>query len=506
MGEGPEGLNFRHPFLIYIRSAECPRIRGETATNNVKIKEVISNALTAFASQGFSFLLSILTSLLVPKVLGVEEYGYWQLFVFYASYTGFFHLGIADGLYLVEGGVERGLINKRKVNSAFWFALSYEIPLAICIVLICGLAGFNGNREFVIAASAIYMLVSNAWSVLGYVFQAMNETKLYSYAVMANKLAFLAPLAILLLFRCSDFEPFVVFYIISHCCSLAFCAWKGRDILKSGLYGPKETALIGISYIRVGIKLMLANIASMLILGVARFLIDAEWGIEAFGKLSFSLSMVNFFLAFVSQASMVLFPALRQSDSDERLKVYSSMREALTVILPAAYLFCFPMIWLIGIWLPQYASTLHYFVYLLPLCVFDGKMNLLGTTFFKVLRRENTLLKVNIATVLMSLCGTVTGIYVLRSVDAVICGVVIALAFRSLISEALISNLIGDRKTYLPLGEVLVSVGFVATGILLPGFGAMGCYAVIYAVFLFAFKDNVRNVLRSIVNLGKGSR
>lgn len=35
----------------------------------MKLRELAGNAITAFVSQGFSFLLSVLTYLLVPKVL-----------------------------------------------------------------------------------------------------------------------------------------------------------------------------------------------------------------------------------------------------------------------------------------------------------------------------------------------------------------------------------------------------------------------------------------------------
>lgn len=465
-----------------------------------------SNAVAAFVSQGFSFLLSVLTSLLVPKVLGVEEFGYWQLFLFYSSYTGFFSLGISDGMYLIEGGKTRDCIDKRKVNSAFWFGIAYEIPLAVAIVLGCSLAGFEEQRQFVIVAAAIFEIVSFAWSTLGYVFQAMNETKLYSFAVVVNKLAFLVPLAALLLLRCGDFQPFVVFYILSNCCSLAYCVWKGRDILSAGLWSPSEAVRTGLGYIRVGVKLMLANVASMLILGFARFLIDAEWGIETFGELSFSLSLVNFFLAFVSQASMVLFPALRQSSEVERLKVYSLMRESLTILLPAVYLLCFPMISLIGLWLPQYKESLHYFVYLLPLCVFEGKMDLLGTTFFKVLREESTLLKVNIITALLSLIGSVVGVYFIQSVDFVICSVVISLGFRSLVSEAIVSRKLSDQRSFLFIGEIVVSVCFVLTGSFLPAVPATICYATVYALYLLLFKEPTHNAIISIRKIGKGLR
>lgn len=43
----------------------------------------------AFFAQGVSMCLSILQKLLVPKMLGVEQYGYWQLYIFYISYVGF---------------------------------------------------------------------------------------------------------------------------------------------------------------------------------------------------------------------------------------------------------------------------------------------------------------------------------------------------------------------------------------------------------------------------------
>ena len=39
-----------------------------------------------------------------------------------------------------------------------------------------------------------------------------------------------------------------------------------------------------IASVRVGIKLMLANLSSMLILGIARVVIDSVWGIETFGQ------------------------------------------------------------------------------------------------------------------------------------------------------------------------------------------------------------------------------
>ena len=138
------------------------------------------------------------------------------------------------------------------------------------------------------------------------------------------------------------------------------------------------------------------------------------------------------------------------------------------------------------------------------MCVFDGKMDLLGTTFFKVLRKESTLLRINIATAVVSSVGTLLGVYCFESVDVVIFSVVFALAMRSLIYEALISRDIDATKSFLPLGEIIVTAGFLLTGFFLPGVYATCVYLAIYIVYLFVFKNETKGVLRTIQKMRSG--
>lgn len=64
---------------------------------------IARNTMIAFAAQFISLSVSVVMSLLVPKIVGVADYGYWQLFMFYTTYSGFFHLGLNDGVYLING-------------------------------------------------------------------------------------------------------------------------------------------------------------------------------------------------------------------------------------------------------------------------------------------------------------------------------------------------------------------------------------------------------------------
>ena len=452
----------------------------------MNFRALAGNMATAFAAQGVSFLASIAMSLLVPKVLGVETYGYWQLFVFYASYSGFFMLGLNDGVYLIEGGNTRGEIDKRAVSSQFRFGMAFQLVVAVVIAFAAVVGTPEAQRSFVLLAFALYTVLYNLSGFLGYIFQAMNETKLFSYSTMIERLVFLVAILAMFFMRVPGFEPYVYVFLLSKACSLAYCMFHSRDFLSAGSLGALENARLSLASIKVGFALMVSNVASMLVLGVARALVDGAWGIEAFGRVSFWLSMVNFFIAFVSQASMVLFPALRQGTESERKVFYRGIRDAMEVAFPAVYLLYFPIAWALSLWLPQYADSVRFLAILLPVCVFDTKMDLCCTTYFKVLREERTLLKVNLCTLAGSAALSAAGVCVVGSLDAVLLGTVACIVARSLWSELYLNRKIGVPSSAMPLQEVALTAAFVALVLLAPTWAAVIGYAFLFAVYLFA--------------------
>lgn len=462
-------------------------------------RSLAGNMVTAFAAQGISFLASVAMSLLVPKVLGVTTYGYWQLFVFYASYSGFFLLGLNDGIYLIEGGKTRNEIDKRAINSQFWTGLAFQLAIGVVIGLLAVLLAPEPERVFVIEAFAIYTVLFNMASYLGYLFQAMNETKLFSYSTMIERISFLVAIVVMVALRVPDFQPYVLAYLASKACSLVYCCFHARDFFSAGVLRPVLSVRLCLSSMKVGIALMISNVASMLILGIARALVDNAWGIEAFGRVSFSLSMVNFFIAFVSQASMVLFPALRQGTDRERRSFYHGIRDAMEIAFPIAYVLYFPMTAILSFWLPQYADSMHFFAILLPVCVFNTKMDLCCTTYFKVLREERTLLKVNLATMVGSLMLSSIGVYAIGSLEAVLLGAVACIIGRSLWSERYLNRRLGVASSKIPSEEIALTIAFVALAFFSSWYIAISAYSSIYAIYLLAN----RNVTRWLIDSAK---
>ena len=154
-------------------------------------KQLLGNFSIAILAQGTYAIASALLTLVLPKMLGVEAFGYWQLFIFYAGYVGLFHLGLNDGLYLEYGGQRRSEIDKRDINSQFIFSFSIQLAVSAILMIAVCLMPFEANRSFVLFMAAALISVNNAGLYLGYIFQAMNETKLFSASVAIESVALL---------------------------------------------------------------------------------------------------------------------------------------------------------------------------------------------------------------------------------------------------------------------------------------------------------------------------
>ena len=454
----------------------------------MNLKKVIKDIALAFLSQGISTLSSIVLSLLLPKLLGVREYGYWQLLVFYMSYAGFLHLGLNDGLYLERGGQTRGKIDKKSVNSQFIVSLLFQGIIATGVFIVALTGPFEEERTVVLAVFSIAFLLNNASALLGFVFQAMNETPLFSLSCVIETLSLFCVFVVLIAAHVDTVELYLIAYLISKVFRLGYCLYHALDFIRAGFYAPKESLSLSLHSINIGIKLMVSNIMSQLILGCVRFFIDANWGIEVFSIVSFSISIASLFLTFLSQVSMVFFPNLKQTSNDNLKKVFLMMRDGLDIILPAVYILYGPIVVILNAWLPQYNKSLELFSILFPICVFDGKMDIVGTTFFKVLRQEKRLLKINMASFITSVFITLAGTFFFHSVEFTLTGVMLILGVRSTYSESMISKILDVDKNPLGFIALALSALFVAIAQISKPLFASFLFSILYSIYLLINK------------------
>ncbi len=453
--------------------------------------DALNNIVYTFAAQSVSLLLSVIMSLIVPKLLGVEEFSYWQLFLFYAGYLGFFHFGLNDGIYLRLGGAEYKNLNYSLIGSQLRVSFVFQFLLAFAMILISIIFVDDWNRRFVWIGTAIYLPLFNATAFIGDMFQAVNKIKLYSLIFTVERFFIVLAVCALLILKCDTFIWFIVLYITGKFIALTCGIWYGREIVFAKALPIKNTLWEIIINISVGINLMFSNIASMLILGTGRFVVDNIWGITVFGKFSFSISLVSFFLLFISQISIVLFPTLRRVNEQDLKKFYYFSRDLLGIFLAGVLLAYLPLKYLLGLWLPQYNESLQYLALLLPLCTYDGKMNMLCTTYLKVLRKERLLLKINLVSLAGGSLLSFIGGYLLHNIYAVVISMVVTVAFRSVVSEIYLAKFMDATVAKNLISEFVLVVIFMTCTWFISPIGGFVVYLIAYATYLIVLRNKL---------------
>ena len=467
------------------------------------IKRLAGDFGFAFVAQVSAMLVGFINALLLPKLFTETTYGYWQLFLFYASYAGIFGVGLVDGVYLIHGGERRDEVDKRLVNSQFWCCAAIQI--VVSAILIClGLSPlFDLDRATVIIGVALYLVFFNLANFLGYVFQAIGETRLYSVSTIVESLVFLAGLVVLIAANVASFEPYVAFYIVARAARLGYCALYARDFLASGLLALAKAVRESWHTMRVGVKLLVSNLGGMLIVGSARFVIDLQWSIQEFAVVSLALSLVTFFMTFTGQAAMVLFPALRRIDHDELSQLFLSMRDGLSLLLPAIYVLYEPIDYFLELWLPNYAASFELFALLLPLCVFNGKMDVVGLTMLKVMREEGRLLRINVVACAASAIGAFIGGFLLHSIPFILVWIVVCVICRCLYAEHFVTNRLALPHGWINLGSVATTLVAVLAASFLGPLAAECLIIGAYLAYLVIFRNETAKLVAQAKRLGK---
>lgn len=429
----------------------------------MKLKQVLQNFSFTILSNLLTLIISTIVILIVPKIIGVYEYGLWQLFIFYSSYVGLLHFGWLDGIYLRYGGKHYEDLDKELFKTQAIFLLGSQ---AFFSVIISAIAYYvlHSDIQNIIYSVSITIIIVNMKTFFQFVLQMTNRITEYAISNFISSVSYAIILVLLIFLGVRDYNFFIFSYIVGQSCALLYCLFVCRDLITVKV---KMDFFINYNEIRsnlmVGIKLVLSNIAGMLIIGIVRFGIQHGWNVATFGKVSLVLSISNLLMVFVGAISLVLFPILRRIDVKKINGIYNSLRDILMPIIFVGILVYFPINFCIPLWLPKYSSALVYMSILFPMVAYQAKFEVLSNTFLKVLRMERQLMFINVATLLLSLILTLISVGILHSLSLTILVIITVMGVRSIASEWYIHRKLNTSFSYEILIETIMVVIFITS-------------------------------------------
>nr|MCR5647522.1 hypothetical protein [Acholeplasmatales bacterium] len=135
----------------------------EESINNETIskqKRFFKNIIIVLISNIISMLSGVLIGFIIPKIMGVSEYGYYKTFTLYSSYIGILHFGFIDGIYLKFAGKEYSEINKKQFRTYTQLLFMMEFSISL-ILLLASLFFLNTSYFLIILFVSINILVTN---------------------------------------------------------------------------------------------------------------------------------------------------------------------------------------------------------------------------------------------------------------------------------------------------------------------------------------------------------
>ena len=280
--------------------------------------------------------------------------------------------------------------------------------------------------------------------------------------------------------------------------ALLYAFYHCRDIVFGSFGSLKDAFTDIVANVRVGVKLMLANVASLLILGVVRWSIEHEWDVSVFGKISLTLSISNLMMLFIRSVSMVLLPTLRRTDSSKYASIYSNLKIGFLVAMFGGLFLYYPLNSFLLYWLPAYADSLKYMAILFPLCIYEGKLSLLVETYLKTMRMEKILLQSNIVTLVFSCLLTVLFVFVLENLTWTVLAILLIFAFRTFLGEFLLSRKMPMSFFRDGILECVLTVSFVLVAWFLNNFVGMFAYGAVYLMYVLFYRKKLLALMAMI--------
>jgi O-antigen/teichoic acid export membrane protein len=450
-------------------------------------KVALSNALV--------MLLGVVSTLIIPTVLGPSEFGQWQVYVLYSSYVGLLLFGFCDGLYLIHGGESYKKLDYGKFSSYFYLLTIYLLIISLISYFSLRIIDINNDRKFTLIAVCITILLQGLNSYFILINQATSRFTIYSVTNSLEKVVFVLSTLILLLVTESSFIFIILIALFAKMLVLLVNILADKDLVftkpKLNIQIFREITLI----IRAGLPLTLSGIFSMLITGSGRFLVEFKLGLVQFGYYSLAFSIISIVTQVIVAGSVVLYPIMRNTLVKNYYAIIKNTDKLLEYVGVLINLLYFPVVMIINFFLPEYKPALVCILVIFPILIYQSRMSIVYNTFYKVLRLENKMLFNGLVALLFCLFITHLLFLIKPSIFIISIATLISYIFWNFISGYYLYRKLNKSKPFSGI-DITSTTIFIILNMYFPSITSLIFYLIFILILFISKKGEIINLIR----------
>lgn len=332
----------------------------------------VGKALRVIFVDCVALLIGIINGFLLPKFLDIESYAYIKTFTLYIAYSGMFHFGFSDGVYILLGGKSFLEVDKGKLKG-------YLISLIkILFIVFIGLSILSALfiKDIIFKYFIIYTISYQITLFVCLLYRATGEFGKYSFIrIIINIFSLLSTIAILISkapfmyinIQIFGYSVISIYYLIK----ILLNKNKGKKI------SFKETKYL----INMGFLIMIAGAITNLFFSLDRWIVKIKFSTNEFAYYSFGVSMLNLFITLITSISIIFYPYLARSKDKENMNyIIKKLIIIITSFAPAGY---FLLVFIVENYIQKYKPSINVLGILILCIPFIALINILYSNLYK---------------------------------------------------------------------------------------------------------------------------
>ena len=354
-----------------------------------KYKNIIFNIMKVTTSNIIKLFAGVVVGFILPKIIGVSDYGYHKTFTLYATYVSLLSFGIVDGIYLKYGGKNYDQLNREQFRLYSKAFIVLQVSIALIGVFIANFF-LQKDAKFILICLAIFLIANN---VTAYFQTISTITARFSELTFRNVIqSVLNIIAVLVLWgiyhihsEFANYKVYTIFYVLIFSILAIWYVYTYRNIV----FGKNSKWVKERKNIRyfaiIGCPLMVANICSSLVLSLDRQFVNILFDKKTYALYAFAYNMLALVTTATSAISTVLYPTLKRENIDSLKKSYSILVGVVLLIVYGCIIIYYPLCIFVNWYLPQYSNSLIIFQIIFPGLAISSVITIVMHNYYKTL-------------------------------------------------------------------------------------------------------------------------
>jgi O-antigen/teichoic acid export membrane protein len=401
------------------------------ASEGFSIGTVARDVATVGSGTAIAAVFNILLVFLIPRLVSIEDFGYWRLFLLYSSYAGLLHMGVLNGALLRWAGRPLEEFHE-EIGPLLKFLLWQQLAV---ILPGCLLAEWllPTPMNLIAIAVLVFSLVFNAGTELQCALQGARLFRPVAVGIAAPPGLFVVMALLWYLHRAPGFRELILLYCIAWVGVLVYLWMRVRP--SWGNLRSETAWSLSKTLMAAGWPIVLANGGFGFVQSADRLVVSYALPIKEFAEYSLAASAMFVPAAAILAVSRVFFSHAAALEHEGRSKVYAHASKLLVLAWSLLLPYYFVLEAFVKRFLPKYIPSLPFAAVMVLGIVFLAGIQILHMSYAYLYSKQRQFLILTVGMLVLSF-GVATALAIsMKSLLAVAAGQVGVLASWWIINE-----------------------------------------------------------------------